>query len=592
MLNKYFTIFYLLILFVPLQVHSQLYDDCLTKDEKSLVSIMGEIAQTELRKSHQITNYDKIVENLWKDFEITKLINSLAENAKDNISLFDTACTHISDDCFEKAASKITKETFGSSKFNFAIDSAIKSSEKILIDKFLRDISKASSAIDICFSAFLDFKYGEIVKKVAVIELENLELDTEFKSDLEKYKPNNWKSISGLSLFVGSYAYQKLNRRLIENFNQPVTKSKSWLRTGKKIKNLARGGPPAIGIVITFFDFAPIIFDLDKKLDEIVTVIGSDEFASEIQSDLSNDLKYALANEITPLSRDLTNETMKFWLEFKDKNTFVVYLADAHPWFNSYLKNTSSYKTDVIKFWNDLGSTVRFLHEIGGEELIKKLIIEKSLNDFLRFSDSDWLLTKQFSSIKDALWWVNISEGQSLEIYNSKVYQYFDVGSLKKDQLDFLLAIDENSKIEKVSKFISPKTLESLLQVTDKEASKIIAITHSEDTSLYKNLSYLNRIDNKSALNRLFKFIKSDDYNRKKFSEILQIVNESNEPFETVSLLLDDNFLLISAFFAVLEGKTNWNIFGYLAKYYAALALIIVSFSYILYIFKKTKVLK
>lgn len=319
------------------------FQECESVEEARLRDELNGITQFVFAAEQGKLDIPAMVDLAWLELAVDAVVDAQVDAAVDRVrSEEDYWSRFLSGWSAEKAeelTTKVANYAFGSEAFRESIDAL----SAHIADELAREIGamtarSASSAL-LCVQEFIGDTFSETMITVFQEDIERKVTEAGIGQDAETdftvILDTRTKSLAGVGVIIASQIAKNLAKKVAQRVAGKVA--------GRILGRAATSIIPLAGWII---GGGLIIWDLieagEGSLPQIREALKGAEVKSTIRAQVAEVIESELSAEMPELARAVSNDIFAEWLDFRQKFSRVLDLAEANSRFQTLLDNTTA----------------------------------------------------------------------------------------------------------------------------------------------------------------------------------------------------------------------------------------------------------
>lgn len=532
---------------LPTSTYAQGYtfQECDTLDEAQLRDELNAIAQEALLADS--INIEEIVERQWQNQGLNLIIDIEVEKAikrvRDEEDYLGRLWSGWSSEKAKELTGKVANYAFGSQPFKQAItDLSDGVANEIALELEAASARSASSAL-ICMQAFIGSRYTDTLVAVfeADIQQQMANLDVDVSDNQVSILGDHSSALAGVGIIIGTQIAKRLAQKLAQRLAGKII--------GRVIGRAAASFVPIAGWII---GGALIVWDLiegsNGALPQIQEALQGPDVKAEIRAETVDAIRPELARELPQVARTVANDIYSNWLDFKDRYTSVLNLADDNPNFHRILDDIQT--EEIYKLARLVTTSVDTI----GTEQLDSAIENGMFEQMLSLPESAIDILDSTKSMDNVLAWSTVAGTHLDDVVALEIYKLKSPEDFTRDSLAAIIAIQDAPTIAKML-LLDLGAVDTLLTLPTSNLTTL-AQNYSVDDLKWLSI-YLSEITDQTARNNLII----------RLMEIPQIIDELKNERIKDSILNSDNIDDTLAFLSgqrtvqtfIFDTMTLWN---------------------------------
>jgi hypothetical protein len=524
-----------------------------------------ELTEGVLTREISQVDYATLVDKHWREARLSERIDVEVDEAirltRAETNVLDRAYSTISRETAEKTAIAVAERTFGSDGFKTAITELAQGVARDFGTQIEGASSRVAGPVIGCVQSALQSRYGGAVAQSFVHETEaNFKVTPETggarigTSDL---LVEGAGAIAGVVLIV--------SRRIVA---QMVT------TIGRRIAGLI-----ASRIISTFtglIGLALLIRDIYEANEGVFPLISermkSDEAKDMMKEEITKSISSDLNQQLGTIAEETADRIYSFWLDFKQKYSTLLTLAEKSVAFADFLKNRK------IEQLGRLGEIVALILGQEGEPALFKRVEDGSLSRALLDLDENGVaIAVETKSLDTAIAWARLAGRRIQRVVDLGLARIISPRDITEKQLATLLDIDDRNAAIRVAG-LERSARDAILALPGQSAKELARrLTQDQLSAL---AVYYTRLQ-PTAANRLMRAIGETPQVMERLSSasIQNSILRSQDQLGALNVLLRDNTVLsigniINDLTLVRDGQIHYRVF--LERYWIAIAIMLI----------------
>jgi hypothetical protein len=539
--------------------------ECRNLADTDVRARVKELTESVLTREISQVDYGTLVDKHWREARLSERIDVEVDEAirlaRAETTVIDRAYSTISRETAEKTAIAVAERTFGSEGFKSAITDLAQGVARDFGTQIEGASGRVAGPVIGCVQSALQSRYGGAIAQSFVHETE---------ASMNVTPQTGGAKIGGTDLLVegaGAIAGVVLivSRRIVA---QMVT------TIGRRIAGLI-----ASRIISTFtglVGLALLIRDLYDASEGVFPLISermkSDEAKEMIKEEITKSISADMNQQLSTIAEETADRIYSFWLDFKQKYSTLLTLAEKSAPFAEFLKNR---KIDQI---GRLGELVSLILGQEGEPGVFKRVGDGSLARALMDLDENGVsIAVETKSLDAAIAWARLAGRRIQRVVDLGLARIIAPRDITEKQLSTLLDIDDRNAAIRVAG-LERTARDAILALPGQRGEELARrLTQDQLTAL---AMYYTRLQ-PTAANRLMRAIGENPQVMERLSSpsIQNSILRSQDQLGALNVLLRDNTVLsianiVNDFALVRDGQVHYRVF--VERYWIAMAIMLI----------------
>ncbi len=507
------------------------FQECETVEEARLRDELNGITQFVFAAEQNKLDIAAMVEIAWLEQGVDEVVNSQVDAAVDQVrneeDYWSRFLSGWSADKAEELTTKVANYAFGSEAFRAKIDALSAS----IADELAREIGamtarSASSAL-LCVQEFIGDTFSETMITVFQEDIEQKVVDAQVGQDAETdftiILDTRTKSLAGVGVIIASQIAKSLAKKVAQRVAGKVA--------GRILGKAATTIIPLAGWII---GGGLIIWDLieagEGALPQIRESLKGAEVKGAIRAQVAEVVEGELSAEMPELARSVSNDIYAEWLDFRQKFSRVLDLAETNSRFQVLLDNTTADQVQKLASLVSVADAKLTPAQI--DESINAGVFERIF--FL--PDRAFDILQATGDTETVVAWANLAGESIAGVAETELYKIAEPSDFADRQaLETVLAVGDKTAIGRLME-LNQLEREILLGLPSEQLSQ--AVTAFSPDDLRWLASYITQLGPQASNQLVSQLLREPALMPKlKFEDIRKALVESDNVDETLAFL-------------------------------------------------------
>ncbi len=510
-----------------------------------------------------------IVDRNWAalnvDATIDAAVDAAIERVRNEEGYWSRFMSNWSPEKAEELTTKVANYTFGSPRFQDAVDQLSTAIASELTAEIRMMTAKSASSALLCVQEFIGATFSQTIASALDEQIQSkldemrIDPDAEDANFLAILKLHP-ELVGGVGVIIGSQIAKRLAQKIAQSLAGKVL--------ARILGKVATIGIPLVGWII---GGGLIIWDLIKggegALPQIRKSLQGEDVKAEIRAQIAKEVDEELQTELPQLARSVANDVFSRWRDFLLKFARVLDLAQTNPRFQTILNNTTTDQVDklseLVALADETLEPERLGRIIDTGQFERIFYLPQPAFEILRVSDPEVVIA-----------WADLAGEAIVEVVETELYRVASPSAFRdREALERVLALQDPEAIQQWM-LLNQEERDLLLGLPTAQIRQVIAALSAEDLSwLAAYLTELPPDDTNLLVDRILREPRLMP--QLKFENIRQAVLESQNLQATLDLLVEEKAQVLADIGPVLSGDVPWALFWH--KYGTASNMLYVS---------------
>jgi len=419
------------------------FQECETVEEVRLRDELNGITQFVFAAEQNRLDIARIVELAWFEQGVDAVVDAQVDAAVDRVRSEEDYWSRFlsgwSADKAEELTTKIANYAFGSEAFRQEIDTLSASIANELAREIGGMTARSASSALLCVQEFIGDTFSETMITVFQEDIEKKVTEAgvgpETEADFSVILDARTKTLAGVGVIIASQIAKSLAKKVAQRVAGKLA--------GRILGKAATSIIPLAGWII---GGGLIIWDLieagEGALPQIRESLKGGEVKGSIRAQVAEVVGAELSAEMPELARSVSNNIYAEWLDFRQKFSRVLGLAETNPRFQTLLDNTTA---DQVQ---KLSSLVAVADAKLSPDQIDQSINTGVFERIFFLPDMAFEILRTTGDPQTVIAWANLAGESIAGVAETELYKIAEPGDFADRQaLEAVLALGDGAAI-------------------------------------------------------------------------------------------------------------------------------------------------